>query len=437
MVSFTLTFSIFIILSAGLIAYFKDNDNTQLKQREGFVLTIVSWASISLLSCLPFFLLMPEASFTDSMFESVSNLTATGLSVVPTADYSLTSVRMWKNLLQWVGGFGLILMVMTLFPAMKIGGTQLMFTEFSDRSEKIMPYASQIAKALLFIYAGFTVVLTILLWAGSMSFMDSLHYSMSAISTGGGAIADQTADMLSPYSKIVLSLGMLVGGSTLMLFIKTFQGDWFAYLKDEQTKCFYLIISIAAVIVFFQLWGTDQTPASSSLFLVISTITTTGFNISYRYDNVLQFLLLILSVLGGCSGSTTGGIKIFRIQIIYRLTKNQLLQLLKPFGIFPTLYNRTEVTESILSGILMAVFLHIAGLLAVAFGLVCYGSGIWYSFSLSATLTSNCGTFMGEYAEHLQTLCTEAKWICVIAMLMGRFEFVTFVVVCMMPFWRR
>lgn len=435
-------FSAFLSLLIGvcLVVFFTNRQSLHNQIREGhqvrgrFVLTIMAWAIISIFSALPFYLADVAHSFTDALFEAISSLTTTGFSLLQEKHYFYQGLRFWRIFLQWFGGFGIILMAVTLLPAFKVGGTQLIASEFSDHSEKIMPRASQISTYLMCLYVGMTVLGALLLNL-QLPIADAFYYSIAAISTGGIIISKYTLPLLSSYCKIILMLCMIFGGSTLLLIVAVFQGDKKAYFKDDQIKGYYKFLAVTCFLTL--LWLGSQEYIVNSLFIAISAVTTTGFALYAPYDGYLSTLFLLASFVGGCSGSTAGGIKVFRLQILYRIAKNQTLHILKPYSFFLTLYNQKPVEESTITSLIMVIFFYIIGWMFFTLGLASLGYSLTDSFPLAASVITNSGLYLGSLVHNLDELTDGAKWLMMGGMLCGRFEFVTLLAVILMPFSRR
>lgn len=425
--------SAFLALFFGglLICAFSSGQAFRLYLGQGFLLTIASWCAVSFFSALPFYFSGMVHSLTDALFEAVSALTTTGISLVEESHYFPHSLRFWRIFLQWIGGFGIVLMAVTLLPALKIGGEQLMLSEFSDRSEKMMPRASKVATLLMGIYALLTAVCALFLKLGRMKAVNALYYSMAAISTGGIITTNEPIDLLSPYCKSILIVAMILGGSTLLLLVAFLSGNRREYVQDEQIRGYYKLLMITILLTVG--WRASEDHIITNIFLAVSAMTTTGFAVGVPCDGFLSVLFFLASYIGGCSGSTSGGIKVFRLQIFYRITKNNILSLLNPYGYFPTFYNKLPVDESVVANIVTTVFVYVTGWLAFALGFAGCGHNFSQALSLSAGLVANSGMYFSE-----QVVFTESsKWLAIVEMLCGRFEFITLVAVLMMPFWRR
>ena len=325
-----------------------------LGMREAFLMTAFSWIVLSLFAGLPFYCIDAKFSFINAWFESVSSLTTTGATVLTDLDRTSKGLLLWRALLQWLGGTGIVVMAMTIFPTLRIGGMQLFRSEFSDRSEKILPRLSQIVTGILSIYILFTAVCGFLLWWVGMSVFDAICHAMSTVSTGGLSTKDASIGFYdNPLIEIIIMVFMILGGSTLILYIKLWNGDAKALRRDSQLKAYLGVLLVASLIVTFWQWLINNFNFITSLrrgtFITISTITTTGF-ITSDYGQWGAFygtFFFILGMIGGCTGSTTGGIKIFRFQVLFALTKSHLLQLRRPHGVYVPTYQDYKISDAV------------------------------------------------------------------------------------------
>ncbi|MGL4371818.1 MAG: TrkH family potassium uptake protein, partial [Alphaproteobacteria bacterium] len=298
------------------------NTPITLKVREAFLLTSLSWVMIACFSAFPFLLSQTTDSITDALFEAVSALTTTGITIIKGLDYAPKGLLLWRSLLQWLGGLGIILMALTLLPKLKIGGMQLFYSDFSDRSEKIMPKVSQIAASLLLVYSFLTALCALLLWFGGMTFFEAFCHAMTTLATGGMSTSDNNIKtFITPFIESVLVVFMILGGSTLLLFVRVLTVDWKAYFCDSQTRAYLFLLSFFSTVAIFWLWRIQGHHFSDAfgkgLFFAVSTMTTTGFEVHHNNNTgFLTVLSVLLIFIGGCTGSTSGGIKVFRFQVL-------------------------------------------------------------------------------------------------------------------------
>ena len=253
------------------LAYY-DKNSANLRIREAFLLTSLSWVLVACFAAFPFLLSQTTDSVTDAVFEAVSALTTTGITVIKGLDYAPRGLLLWRSLLQWLGGLGIVLMALTLLPKLKIGGMQLFYSDFSDRSEKIMPKVSQIAASLLLVYSFLTGLCAFFLWFGGMTFFEALCHAMTTLATGGMSTSDQGLQpFMNPFIEVVLIVFMVLGGSTLLLFVRVLTVDWQAYFADSQTRAYLGLLTFFSTLTVFWLWRLQGTlfldAFSSGLFL--------------------------------------------------------------------------------------------------------------------------------------------------------------------------
>ncbi|MGL4426151.1 MAG: TrkH family potassium uptake protein [Alphaproteobacteria bacterium] len=418
------------------------NTPITLKVREAFLLTSLSWVMIACFSAFPFLLSQTTDSITDALFEAVSALTTTGITIIKGLDYAPKGLLLWRSLLQWLGGLGIILMALTLLPKLKIGGMQLFYSDFSDRSEKIMPKVSQIAASLLLVYSFLTALCALLLWFGGMTFFEAFCHAMTTLATGGMSTSDNNIEtFITPFIESVLVIFMILGGSTLLLFVRVLTVDWKAYFCDSQTRAYLFLLSFFSVFAIFWLWKVQGHHFSDAfgrgLFFVVSTMTTTGFEVHHHHNpGFLTVLSVLLIFIGGCTGSTSGGIKVFRFQVLYRVMRSQIYQLLHPHGVFIPIYNKRRVEDQVVLAILAFLVLYFLSYAFIALSLAFVGLDPHASFLTTASVITNTGIGFGPGNLEAIAFPTAAKWLMILGMLLGRLEFIALIVVVTLPFWR-
>ncbi|RZI46494.1 TrkH family potassium uptake protein [Candidatus Finniella inopinata] len=417
-----------------------------LGMREAFLVTAFSWIVLSLFAGLPFYCIDSRLSFISSWFESVSSLTTTGATLLANLDDSPKGLLLWRALLQWMGGTGIVVMAMTIFPTLRIGGMQLFRSEFSDRSEKILPRLSQIVTGILSIYVLFTVVCCSLLWLAGMSIFDAICHSMSAVSTGGLSTKDASIGFYdNPLIELIIMVFMILGGTTLILYIKLWNRDVKTFRRDSQLRAYLGVLLVASLAVTFWLWLTNYMDFITSLrrgaFITISTITTTGFTTGDygQWGAFFGMFLFVLAMIGGCTGSTTGGIKIFRFQVLFALTKAHLLQLRRPHGVFVPVYQDYKISDAVAFSVFTFITLYGFCLVMLALALSGLGLDFVTSLSGSASCLSNTGLGLGKLIGPHTTFANLAdgpKLIMMLGMILGRLELLTLLVLFMPSFWR-
>lgn len=318
-----------------------------LSVREVFLLTSLTWLFLGAFASIPFSIGVTNLSTVDSFFEAISGLTTTGATVITSLGRQPASLLVWRALLQWLGGIGIIVMALTILPFLRIGGMQLFHSEFSDRSEKVLPRVTQIATAIFSTYILLTLMCVLLLWVSDMTFVDALCYGLSTISTGGFSPHDSSvANFIDqPAVMLIIMVFMIIGGSTLILFVRFGRGESGVLFKDAQVRAYLLFIISTIAFVFLWRLSSEQHLEFETLltncFSLVSIITTTGFS-AENYGSWGTFgtmLFFFLMFVGGCTGSTSGGIKIFRFQVLLAVVISHLKHLRHPHGIFVATYN--------------------------------------------------------------------------------------------------
>ncbi|MBN8412510.1 MULTISPECIES: TrkH family potassium uptake protein [Halomonas] len=419
----------------------------ELKTRQMFVLTTLSWLSISGFASLPLVLGAPHLTLTNAVFESVSAITTTGSTILTDIDGLSDGLKLWRGLMQWLGGIGIIVMGIAILPFLKVGGMRLFQTESSDWSDKVMPRTGGIAKATLGIYVFGTLAATLAYAIGGMTPLDAVVHAMTSASTGGfansdasfGAYADQ------PHLLWLATLFMLLGALPFVLYIRCLRGAPLALWRDEQVRgLLWLLVVVIVALTLYRVWRGEPgfMALTHTAFNVVSVVTTTG----YASDDYSQWgpfaamAFFYLTFVGGCSGSTSGGMKIFRFQVAIKMLLSQLRFLIHTHGVFVSRYNGVPLSDEISRGVVafsFFFFLTIAGL-ALALGLL--GLDLVTALTGAATAVTNVGPGLGDIigpAGNFSTLPDAAKWLLCVGMLMGRLEILTVLVLLTPMFWRK
>ncbi|MCE8032624.1 TrkH family potassium uptake protein [Halomonas sp. MCCC 1A11057] len=440
--------SMLIVLAAvGLVWLSTLRTNIELKPWQMFVLTTLSWVTVSGFASLPLVLGAPQLSFTNAVFESVSAITTTGSTVLAGIDTLSDGLKLWRGIMQWLGGIGIIVMGIAILPFLKVGGMRLFHTESSDWSDKVMPRTGGIAKATLGIYCGFTLVAMLAYWLGGMTPLDAVVHAMTSLATGGFANSDASfgAYAEQPHLLWMGSLFMLLGALPFVLYIRMLRGSRMALWRDQQVQG--LLFLLALVILGLTLWriwhGTAPFQALTHVtFNVISVVTTTGYaSDDYSLWGPLAYVAFFyLTFVGGCSGSTSGGMKIFRFQVATILLRNQLRFLVHSHGVFASRYNGQPLTDDITRGVVAFSFFFFLTIAGLALGLALMGLDFTTALSGAATAVANVGPGLGDIigpAGNFAPLPDAAKWLLCVGMLLGRLEILTVLVLLTPMFWRK
>lgn len=432
---------IFLSLFIGglCILSFRTQELPKLQIRSAFFLTTALWCVLGAFSALPFWYTL-RLTVASAVFESVSALTTTGLSHF---DFNAPlSLIVWRSILHWLGGIGITLMALTLLPFLRVGGLQLFSTESSSHYEKILPKISQITKWLLGVYLSMTILCIGLLWVCGMSKLHAFCYGVSAVSTSGLSMFTNYGNYLGdPWIPWILIVFMILSASPLLLFVKFLTSGRSVYFQDSQVQAYLKLIALCTLFVwcmrFLSSNISDFENFKTSLFQTASMITTAGFD-AYEPSHWapgLQVFLVSLCVVGGCTGSTSGGIKIFRFQIIYRTLRTQCYKMVIPHGMFRPMYRNQPVEEHTVYAVLTLMTLYVLFYVIFTITLILSGLGVTQGFELSANLLSNCGAHFFHF--HPEKLSNGIKWIMSLGMLLGRLEFLTVLVLFTPIFWRR
>jgi trk system potassium uptake protein TrkH len=420
-------------------------EHIHLRPRDMYLLTVSSWVVVCLFAALPF-LLSQHMSYTDSFFESMSGITATGSTVMSGLDSMSPGILIWRSLLHWLGGIGFIGMAVAILPLLRIGGMRLFQTESSDRSEKVMPRSHMVAKYILLTYVGITTLGSLAFWAAGMSLFDAINHAMSAISTGGFSTSDQSlAKWQQPAVHWVAIAVMILGSLPFALYVATLRGNRRALFKDEQVRGLLGVLLVTWLVLGTWYWATTNMHWLDALrhvaLNVTSVMTTTGFALGdySLWGNFALMLFFYLGFVGGCSGSTAGGIKIFRFQVAYILLRANLNQLIHPRAVIKQKYNGHRLDEEIVRSILTFSFFFAITICVIALLLSLLGVDWMTALTGAASTVSGVGPGLGEIigpAGNFAGLPDAAKWILSLGMLLGRLEIITVLVLCVPAFWR-
>jgi len=422
------------------------NHEKKLNLQQAFLLTSLSWIGIAIFGSLPFIFSNLELSITDAVFESMSGVTTTGSTIITNLNDAPKAILFWRAILQWLGGIGIIVMAITLMPIMNVGGMQLFKISTSDKSEKILPKSKEISIRLILIYLGLTLLCAFFYKIFGMSFFDSLTHSMTTIATGGFSNYNESIGYFDSATIEITSIIFIILGSIpFIAYIKFLSGNKKIFISDSQIKSFVKIIIISILILFFYLFLQSKNFEEISLraisFNVISILTGTGY-VTKEFDNWGSFSLiffLILMFIGGCAGSTTCGIKIFRVQILYLFLINQLKKIIYPRGIFIIKYENNSVDEKFMASIISFIYLYIIIFFVMTALLSLSGLDFITSISGSATAISNVGPGLGTIIGpngSFSLLPDFSKWILSIGMILGRLELFAILVLFLPSFWR-
>ena len=420
-----------------------DHDK-KLTLQQAFLLTALSWLSIAIFSSLPFIFSEENFSFTNAFFESMSGITTTGSTIISNLNEMPKSILLWRAILQWLGGIGIIIMAITLMPIMNVGGMQLFKISNNDSSEKILPKSKEIALRLIYIYLSLTFLCGLTYKIFGMSFFDSLTHSMTTIATGGFSNYNESIGFFNSISiEISAMIFIILGSLPFIAYIKFLSGDKMIFINDIQIKTFLKIIIISIIILsaYLVISGSNDLNLRSVFFNVISILTGTGY-INDDFDSWGSFtlvLFLVLMFIGGCAGSTTCGVKVFRIQILYLFVVNELKKIIYPRGIFVLKYDKNPIDNKFISSVISFIYMYLVIFFVLTALLSLTGLDFITSISGAATSISNVGPGLGSIIGpngDFSALPDVSKWILTIGMILGRLELFAILVLFLPSFWR-
>jgi len=419
-------------------------DDIRLNIRDMFVLTSATWLAVSFCAALPF-TLYHGITYTDAFFETMSGITTTGSTVLSGLDSMDHSILIWRSLLQWLGGIGFIVMAVAVLPFLNVGGMRLFRTESSDWSDKATPRTQHMAKHLFFLYAGLTLLCGVAYHLAGMNWFQAINHAMTTLSTGGYSTSDNSMANFSNASHWVGVIFMLAGGLPLLMFVQSIQQGNLSIWNDQQVKGFLMFVGVVSLSIAIWLSFHKQLDFIDALrlssFNVISVVTTTGYGLTdyQAWGAFAGTAFLFLMLVGSCSGSTSGGIKIFRFQIAMAIMRQQIKHQFHPNGIFKETYNGHKVHEDIVRSLVTFFMLFFLVILGLSMVLVLTGLDIMTSFTGAITAVANVGPGLGPIigpAGNFSSLSDVAKWALALGMLLGRLEILTVAVLFHPQFWR-
>ncbi|WP_299007095.1 TrkH family potassium uptake protein [uncultured Shewanella sp.] len=431
-------------IAAAMCLHNGQKKRLQLNIRDMFILTSFTWMIVSLFAALPFTIYI-DINYTDAFFETMSGITTTGSTVLSGLDDMDRSILIWRSLLHWFGGIGFIVMAVAILPFLNVGGMRLFRTESSDWSDKTVPRTQLMAKNLLFVYCSLTLLCYVAYHYSGMSWFDAINHAMSTLSTGGFSTSDKSMAAFSHEAQWFAVLFMISGSLPLLLFVYSLQQSSLKVWNDSQVKGFLLFLLIVSVALSIWLAIARDMPYLDALrlstFNVVSVVSTTGFGLT-DYDSwgtLASITFFFLLFVGGCSGSTSGGIKIFRFQIAFAVMVQQLKQQFHPKSVFKSRYNDRIINPEIVDSLVTFMLLFIMTFVIITVILVATGLDLMTSISGSITAISNVGPGIGNEigpSSNFASVPDVAKWALAIGMLMGRLEILTVAVLFHHKFWR-
>ncbi len=416
----------------------------KLNLQQAFLLTALSWLSIAVFGSLPFMFSDLEFSITNAFFESMSGITTTGSTIISNLENMPKGILLWRAILQWLGGIGIIVMAITLMPIMNVGGMQLFKISNNDSSEKILPKSKEVALRLIYIYSGLTILCATTYLIFGMNIFDSITHSMTTIATGGFSNYNQSIGFFDSLAiETSAMIFIILGSLPFIIYIKFISGNRSIFASDIQVRTFIKIIMVSIIILSIYIAFDDSNSLNfrSISFNVISILTGTGY-VNAQFDNWGGFplvLFLALMFIGGCAGSTTCGIKIFRIQILYSFITNQLKKIIYPKGIFVLKYDKNPIDNKFIASIISFIYMYLVIFFLLSALLSLSGLNFITAISGAATSISNVGPGLGSIIGpngNFSSLPDVSKWILTLGMILGRLELFAILVLFLPSFWR-
>ena len=448
-ISFLLGFA--LTLCTGLLIWLPVKSNRRdLRLRDGFMVVVMFWTVLGLFGSLPFMIgAEPNLSLTDAVFESFSGLTTTGATVITGLDTLPKSLLYYRQQLQWLGGMGIIVLAVAILPMLGIGGMQLYRAETPGpmKENKLTPRITETAKALWYIYLGLTVACALAYWAAGMSAFDAIGHSFSTVAIGGFSTHDASMGYFQdqPIIEMIAIVFMLLAGTNFALhFVAIRRMNVNTYLHDAEFRTYLSVLAIIAAITVFYLNMTATfsdfgSAALHGVFQAVSIGTTTGFTTSNYalWPSFLPVLLLFGSFIGGCAGSTGGGMKVIRFLLLLKQGNREISRLVHPNAVIPIKVGGKPMPERVIEAVWGFFATYVAIFAVLLLLLMMTGLDQITAFSAVAATMNNLGPGLGDVALHYADISNFAKWVLCFAMLMGRLEIFTLLVLLTPAFWRK
>lgn len=439
---------IMAVLGTGLLILLRGPSGESMRTRDGYLFVTISWLSASLFGALPFFLSGAMPTYTDAFFETISGFTTTGASILNNIEGLAASMLFWRSLTHWLGGMGIVVLTVAVLPLLGIGGLQLIQAEAPGPSvDRLTPRITETAKYLWYIYIGFTIAETLLLMGGGMPLFDALTHTFGTLATGGFSTKNTSVGHYnSIYINGVITVFMILAGINFSLHFKILTGRFKPVLRDSEIKAYLLIFLIAGTVITLDLsmngvFHTLKETVSHAAFQAASILTTTGYATAdfERWPFLSQTILFFLMFVGGCSGSTGGGIKVIRILTLLKQGFKEMKHLIHPRAVLTLKLSGSTVRTGIIHAISGFFFLYVFLLLSVTLIVSVAEHDILTSLTTALATVGNIGPGLGSIgpAENYAFYPDWIKWVLSFAMLVGRLELYTVLVLLTPAFWRK
>jgi len=419
----------------------------QLNLKQTFLFSTFTWIAVAIFGSIPFILSDLNFSFSDSFFESMSGITTTGSTVIINLEGSPKSILLWRAIMQWLGGVGIIVMAITVLPLLKVGGMQLFKIESSDKPEKILPRATQVAFIIISTYLILTLLCAFFYKILGMNFFDSIAHAMTTIATGGFSTHNESIGYFKNSNiEIVATIFIILGSIPFISYLKFIKGNKKIFFQDIQIKgLVYLFIFSTFIMFLYLLFNNNSILLIEKIriasFNVVSILSGTGYvnNDFSLWGKFPLIFFLFLMFIGGCAGSTACGIKIFRFQLLFLFINNQIKKIIYPNSVFILKYNNQKITDDYMRSVIIFIFAYFFIFILIAMLLSITGLDFLSSISGAATSISNVGPGLGELIGpngNFKSIPEVSKWILSFGMLLGRLELFAVLVLFFPSFWR-
>lgn len=440
-----------LTVATGLIILMVTNqEQAPLRTKEMFLITAFIWLSYTFFCALPYFFSTHPVNFTNALFESASGLTTTGATIFTNLEHLPQGILVWRSLTQWMGGLGILVLAIMVLPTLHIGGMQLFNIEVSGESNRNAPTITQNISGIISYFILLTVICTVCLLLAGMNMFDAINHSMTTVATGGFSTHDQSiAFFHNPTIEWILTFFMFIGGLPLMIGIYIFHRYFNLIRQNEQIKLYCFTFIGSFLFLAFLRWmnaSFDNTTLSdilrSTAFTVISIITSTGYTVNnYQlWGNYAIIFFMFLMFIGACTGSTAGGIKMFRFSILFKVINSKLKGVARSHGIFIPHYGNQPITDDVITGVLVFMGLYAISLIIGTISLSLFNLDLITSMSGAISALSNIGPGLGDIIgpdKNFSQLPNGAKWILSFLMILGRLEFVAIIILAFPFFWKK
>jgi len=443
-----LTSAIILFITGMAIFLPVRNVQEDLRLRDGFLIVTICWLSLALVGALPFLLLMqPEISYVDAVFESMSGLTTTGATILTNIDDLPRGLLYYRQQLQWLGGLGIVVLAVAIMPMLRIGGMQLYRAETPGpmKDSKLTPRITETAKALWLIYLGITVTCALAYWLGGMTLFDAVGHAFSTVAIGGMSTHDSGFGYFdSPTLEFIAIFFMVVAGVNFAIHFTSWKrASAQPYFHDPELKLYASLLLGFAILTTIALYlngtyGSLSESARYASFQVVSVMTTTGYSTTNfsLWPGFIPIMLICIAFIGGCAGSTCGGMKVIRIMLLYRQAVREIHRLIHPHAVFPVKIGGRKTSATVMDAVWGFFFLYVSSFVMITIALNGVGVDPVTAYAAAAACITNLGPGLGDVSSNYASLNSTAKVILSFAMLMGRLEIFTILVLFTPAFWR-